>query len=94
MAVKYVAAPKTEKGKISIGDAVILEVRGEGRALLDLTPRNAKGEAADPDKAPLGHHVAESSYSEDHAQENTFHFADEPATPASGTNGSGKTAAS
>jgi hypothetical protein len=79
LAVNYVAAPKTEGGKTSIKKNVkIIEARGENVALLDL---DGDGH----------HHLAEARYSDDPTQENTFHFADEPAAEksTSGANGAG-----
>lgn len=55
---------------------VITEVITQGAARIDLTPRNDKGEAADPDKAPLGTHTALASYSSK-GEPGSFHFADE-----------------
>ena len=78
MAVHYVAAPKTEKGKISIEKtAKIIEVRGEGLALID--------------RDGTGDHLAEARYSDDHTVENTFHFADESAPASNGSAPAGGT---
>jgi hypothetical protein len=53
--------------------AVIIERLQDGTARLDLTPRNDKNEAVDPEKAPLGTHTVIASHSAT-GEENTFHF--------------------
>jgi hypothetical protein len=74
MTVNYVAPKKTEDGKVSIvKGAKIIAVEGEDSARIDI-----KGD---------GNHIALAAYSEDHTQENTFHFDKKDEAPAASANG-------
>lgn len=70
---------------------VITESLPPNAARIDITKRNAKGDGpADPEKAPLGTHTAEATYSES-KEKGTFHFpadsAEPKAAPAASKNG-------
>lgn len=72
--VTYVAPIDRVGGKPTNKKAVVIEVLAPTTVRLDYTPRNDKGEAADPDKAPLGHHTAIAELDDsDSPKENTFH---------------------
>jgi len=86
--VGYVAPPAKPGESPSIKKGVVIEVLNDGAdtARIDLTPRNEKGEAADPEKAPLGHHIAIAAFNADKKTPNTWHVLAEataqPAAPA------------
>ena len=73
-------------GKPTNKKAVITDVLAPTTVRLDFTPRNDKGEAADPEKAPLGTHIAVAEFDDSETpKENTFHLTrtDEKAPVAS-----------
>ena len=61
-------------GKLAPG--IVHEMLSAGAARIDLTPRNDKGEAADPKNKPLGSVMTQATYSEN-GEPGTFHYPDQ-----------------